>query len=45
MVMKKITTNNSLRFVPKIEQTREIKQNTMKNNSLLKEPGKGISQN
>ena len=30
MTLRKITIDNSLRYVPKIEQTREIKQNTTK---------------
>ena len=31
MVLRKITVDNSVRFIPKSEQTREIKQNTIKN--------------
>ena len=31
MVLRKITADNSVRFIPKSEQPREIKQNTIKN--------------
>ena len=30
MVLRKITVDNSVRYFPKSEQTREIKQNTIK---------------
>ena len=30
MVLRKITIDNSVRYIPKSEQTREIKQNTIK---------------
>ena len=31
MVLRKITVDNSVRYIPKSEQLREIKQNTIKN--------------
>ena len=31
MVSRKITLHNSVRYIPKNEQTKEIKQNMMKN--------------
>ena len=31
MVLRKITLDNSVRYLPKPEQTKEIKQNTIKN--------------
>ena len=31
MVLRKITIDNSVRYIPKSEQTKEIKQNTIKN--------------
>ena len=31
MVLRKITIGNSVRYVPKSEQTKEIKENKMKN--------------
>ena len=31
MVLRKITVDNSVRYIPKSEQTKEIKQNTIKN--------------
>ena len=31
MVMRKITIDNSVRYIRKSEQTRQIKQNTVKN--------------
>ena len=31
MVLRKITTDNSVRYIPKKEQTKEIKQNPTKN--------------
>ena len=30
MLLRKITTNNSVRYIPKSKQTKEIKQNTTK---------------
>ena len=33
MTLRKITIDNSVRFIPKSEQTSEIKQNTIKNKS------------
>ena len=34
MVLRKITVDNSVRYVPKSEQTKEIKQNTIKNKKI-----------
>ena len=31
MVLRKITIDNSVRYIPKSEQTKEIKQNKIKN--------------
>ena len=31
MVLRKITIDNSVRYIPKNEQTKEIKQNKIKN--------------
>ena len=31
MVLRKITVDNSVRYIPKSEQTKEIKQNRIKN--------------
>ena len=31
MVLRKLTVDNSVRYIPKSEQTKEIKQNTIKN--------------
>ena len=45
MVLRKITIDNSVRYIPKSEQTRENKQNTIKNNSPAKKQNKNISQN
>ena len=33
MVLRKITVDNSVRYIPKSEQTKEIKQNRIKNKS------------
>ena len=35
MVLRKITVDNSVRCVPKSEQTKEIKQNTIKNKKQI----------
>ena len=35
MVLRKITINNSVRYIPKSEQTKEIKQNTLKNKKQI----------
>ena len=45
MVLGEITIKNSVRYVPKKEQTREIKQNTTKNNTPPKKQTKNYSQN
>ena len=35
MVLRKITVDNSVRYIPKSEQTKEIKQNTLKNKKQI----------
>ena len=45
MTLRKITFDNSVRYIPNCEQTREIKQNTIKNNSPPEKQTKNISQN
>ena len=47
MVLRKITFDNSLKYIPKSEQTKEksIKQNTIKSNSPPKKQTKNHSQN
>ena len=45
MTLRKKTIYNSVGCIPEIEQTREFKQNTINNNSLLKKQNKNISQN
>ena len=53
MVLRKITIDNSVRYIPKNEQTKEIKQNPTKNKILpvsggklsTKKQNKNISQN
>ena len=44
MVLRKITIDNSVRFIPKSEQTRDklIKPNTIKNKLLPRKQGRGI---
>ena len=37
MPLRKITIDNSVRYIPKSEQTKEIKQNTIKNKKQSKE--------
>ena len=44
MTLRKVTIDSSVRYVPKIEQTREIKRNTIKNNSPPTKQGKVFSQ-
>ena len=34
MVLRKITVDNSVRYIPKSEQTKDIKQTTTKNKKL-----------
>ena len=43
MVLRKITVDNSVRYIPKSEQTKEIKQNTMKNKKIQPVSGGGKS--
>ena len=45
MTLRKITTDNSARYIPKREQTSEIKQNTIKNKSTPRKENKKLSQN
>ena len=47
MVFRKTTVDNSVKHIPKSEQTRDkdSKRKTIKNNSLPHKQGKGISQN
>ena len=47
MVLRKITVDKSVRYVPKSEQTRDkdIKPKTIKINSFPRKQGKGTSQN
>ena len=35
MVLRKLTVVNSVRYIPKSEQTKEIKQNTIKNKKQI----------
>ena len=35
MVLRKITIDNSVRYIPESEQTKEIKQNTIKNKKQI----------
>ena len=41
MVLRKITVDNSVRYIPKSEQTKEIKQNKIKNKSEKIQPVSG----
>ena len=43
MVLRKITIDNSVRYIPKNEQTKEIKQNTTKNKKIQPISGEGMS--
>ena len=45
MTLRKITFDHSVRYIPKSEQTSEIKQNTVKNKSSPRKQNKSISQN
>ena len=45
MTLRKITVDKSVGYIPKSEQTRKIKQNTIKNKSNPGKPTKNISQN
>ena len=54
MLLRKITIDDSVRYIPKSEQTKEIKQNTTKNKKQSEKiqpisgrgkPNKNISQN
>ena len=54
MVLRKLITDNSVRYIAKSEQTKEIKQNTTKNKKQSEKiqpfsgggkPNKNISQN
>ena len=41
MVLRKITIDNSVRYIPKNEQTKDIKQNTTKNKKIQPISGGG----
>ena len=46
MTLQKLTIKNSVKYVPKVnKQKRDIKQKTVKNNSIRRKQGKGNSQN
>ena len=45
MTLRKITIDNSVRYIPKSEQTRENKTKTIKAGSLPRKQNKKISQN
>ena len=44
MTLRKIFIDNSVRYIPKGEKTREITQNTIKNKSTSKKQNRNISQ-
>ena len=45
MTLRKITIDNSVRYIPKSEQTRENKTKTLKAGSIPRKQNKKISQN
>ena len=45
MTLRKITVDNSVRYIPKSEQTKEIKSKPIKAGSLPRKQNKNISQN
>ena len=45
MTIPKITIDKGVKYVPKSEQTREIKQNTIKNKSTRRKQNRNTSQN
>ena len=45
MTLRKITIDNSVRYIPKSEQTRENKTKTIKAGSIPRKQNKKISQN
>ena len=45
MTLRKITIDNSFRYIPKSEQMRENKTKTIKTDSLPRKQNKKISQN
>ena len=45
MALRKITIDNSVRYIPKSEQTRENKTKTIKTGSIPRKQNKKISQN
>ena len=45
MTLPKLTYDKSVNYIPKSEQTRKIKQKTIKNLSTPREQTKNISQN
>ena len=44
MKLRKKTTDNSVKYIPQSEQTRDIKPNTLKNKSLSRKQDKNNSQ-
>ena len=45
MTLRKITIDNSVRYIPKSEQTKDIKPKTIKAGSLSRKQNKNITQN
>ena len=45
MVLRRITVDNGVRYIPKSEQTRESKPKTIKAGSLRRKQYENISQN
>ena len=45
MPLRKITSDNSVKYIPQSNQTSDIKPNTIKNSSLSRKQDKNISQN
>ena len=45
MILGKITFDNSVKYIPKTEQTRQTKQNTIRSTSLPRKQNKNLSQN
>ena len=43
MTIRKITVHNSVKHIPEVENTREIKLNTIKNKSNLRKQNKTFS--
>ena len=45
MTLRKVSDDNSVKYIPQNEQTKDIKPTTMKNNSLPRKQNKIFSQN